>query len=72
MASAEGVSVPRGMEYGQGCLTEKNSFRDEGSLFQILLALYLTVLLPQFVETESRCKFSRTIYSEIVGKGSGQ
>jgi len=37
----------------------KNSFRDEGSLFQILLALYLTVLLPQFVETESRCKVSR-------------
>jgi len=36
----------------------KNSFRDEGSLFQILLALYLAVLLRQFVETESRCKFS--------------
>jgi len=30
-------------------LTEKNSFRDEGSLFQILLTLYLTVLLPSSV-----------------------
>ena len=33
------------------CLTEKNSFRDEGSLFQILLALYLTV--AEFVRVAS-------------------
>jgi len=26
-------------------LTEENSFRDEGSWFQILLALYLTVVM---------------------------